>query len=141
MFNNSQVCVATSRLLVQEAIAPQFIEAVKKRFANATSLLGNDPLDASTVYGPMADKVQFDRVLSYIEKGRKGGEPIIGGHQKGTKGLFIEPTIFLNPDRESAIFKEEIFGPVLNIRTFKTEEEAIEIANDTSTGLSGKNYK
>lgn len=141
MFNNSQICVATSRLLVQESIAPQFIEAVKQRFANATTLLGNDPLDASTVYGPMADKVQFDRVLSYIEKGKQGGQPVIGGHQKGTRGLFIEPTIFVDPDRESAIFKEEIFGPVLNIRTFKTEQEAIEIANDTSTGLSGEENK
>lgn len=89
----------------------------------------------------MADKVQFDRVLSYIEKGKQGGQPVIGGHQKGTRGLFIEPTIFVDPDRESAIFKEEIFGPVLNIRTFKTEQEAIEIANDTSTGLSGEENK
>lgn len=138
LMNNSQVCVATSRLLVQESIAPQFIEGVKARFAHATSLVGNDPLEATTSYGPMADKAQFERVLSFIEKGKEGGAPVIGGHQKGTKGLFIEPTIFVNPDKESVIFKEEIFGPVLNIRTFKTEEEAIQIANDTNTGLSCK---
>lgn len=129
--------MATSRLLVQESIAPQFIEAVKARFAHATTLVGNDPLSPTTAYGPMADRTQFERVLTFIEKGRQGGEPIIGGHQKGTKGFFIEPTTFVNPDKNSTIFKDEIFGPVLNIRTFKTEEEAIEIANDTNTGLSG----
>jgi aldehyde dehydrogenase (NAD+) len=137
LFNNSQVCVATSRLLVQESIAPQFIEAVKARFAHAISLLGNDPQAATTAYGPMADKAQFERVLGFIEKGRQGGEPLIGGRQKGTKGLFIEPTIFVNPDKDSTVYKDEIFGPVLSIRTFKTEEEGIELANDTNTGLSG----
>jgi len=141
LFNSSQVCVATSRLLVQESIAPAFIEAVKARFAHAETLTGFDPTEATTAYGPLADKAQFDRVLSFIEKGKAAnGEPVIGGKQKGDKGYFIEPTIFLNPDKESAIFKEEIFGPVLNIRTFKTEEEAIELANDTNTGLSAQLY-
>lgn len=138
LFNTSQVCAATSRLLVQESIAPAFIEAVKARFAHANTLTGFDPREHTTVYGPVADKAQFDRVMSFIESGKEGGEPIIGGKQKGDKGYFIEPTIFLNPDKESRIFKEEIFGPVLNIRTFKTEEEAIELANDTNTGLSGE---
>jgi len=140
LFNMSQVCACTSRLLIQESIAPQFIEAVKARFAHAISLVGNDPSEASTSYGPLADKSQFERVMTYIEKGKKGGEPLIGGKQKGTTGFFIEPTIFVNPDKESEIFKEEIFGPVLSIRTFKTEEEAIEIANDTVTGLSSQIY-
>ena len=85
----------------------------------------------------MADKAQFDRVMSYIEKGKEGGEPIIGGHQHGDKGLFIEPTIFVDPDKENAVYREEVFGPVLNIRTFRTEEEAVALANDTNTGLSG----
>jgi len=140
LFNSSQVCVATSRLLVQKSIAPAFVEAVKARFAHADSLTGFDPQEATTAYGPLADKAQFDRVMDFIAKGKKGGEPIIGGKQKGDKGFFVEPTIFLNPDKESAIFKEEIFGPVLNIRTFETEEEAIELANDTNTGLSAQLY-
>jgi len=77
-------------------------------------------------------------VLGFIEGAKKAGEePIIGGHQKGTKGLFVEPTIFLNPNSNSSIYKDEIFGPVLTIKTFKTEEEVIELANDTNTGLSG----
>jgi aldehyde dehydrogenase (NAD+) len=83
----------------------------------------------------MANKAHFDRVLSYINIGKEGGAPAIGGASEGDKGLFIEPTIFVNPDKNSRIYKEEIFGPVLSILTFKTEEEALELANDTNTGL------
>lgn len=85
----------------------------------------------------MADVKHFNRVMNYINIGKKTGAPIIGGTRSGDKGYFINPTIFLNPDKDSPIYKEEIFGPVLNIVTFKTEEEAIEMANDTNTGLSG----
>jgi len=89
------------------------------------------------MHGPMADEAHFNRVMSYIELGKQSGQPLIGGSRKGEKGFWIEPTIFLNPDKESRVYKEEIFGPVLSIITFKTEEEAIELANDTNTGLSG----
>jgi aldehyde dehydrogenase (NAD+) len=121
---------------VQESIAPAFIEAVKARFLGATSALGADPQDPTTMLGPIADEIQFNRVMSYIKIGKEGGEPLVGGAQKGDKGFFIEPTIFLNPGKESRVYREEIFGPVLTIQTFKTEEEAIELANDTKTGLS-----
>jgi len=88
--------------------------------------------------GPMADEAQFNRVMSYIDLGKKFSAPVIGGNRKGDKGFFIEPTLFINPDLKGKVFSEEIFGPVLSIVTFKTEEEAIEMANDTATGLSGE---
>lgn len=141
LFNASQVCVATSRLYVQESIAPAFIEAVKQRFEAVSSTAGADPREVTTTLGPLADKAQFERVLSFIDGAKRDGEkPITGGNKKGTKGLFIEPTIFVNADSKSAIYKEEIFGPVLNIKTFKTEEEAIALANNTNTGLSAQLY-
>lgn len=130
--------IATSRLYVQESIAPAFIEAVKGRFSTLTDSLGANPLEATTVHGPMADEAHFNRVMSYIDLGKQYAQPLIGGSRKGDKGFWIEPTIFLNPDKESKVYKEEIFGPVLSIVTFKTEEEAIELANDTTTGLSGE---
>lgn len=130
--------IAGSRLFVQESIAAAFIEAVKKRFEFASSLTGNDPRQMTTSYGPMAGEKQFTRVMSYIDIGKKNDAPIVGGTRKGDKGFFINPTIFVNPDKTSRFYKEEIFGPVLSIITFKTEQEVIDLANDTVTGLSGK---
>lgn len=75
--------------------------------------------------------------MSYVEAGKTSATLLTGGNRSGTKGCFIEPTLFLNPRNDSPIWKEEIFGPVLSIRTFKTESEAIEIANDTAYGLAG----
>jgi aldehyde dehydrogenase (NAD+) len=97
-----------------------------------------DPTDPSTMLGPLADRKQFDRVMEYLERGKQEAKLVIGGGRKGDKGNFIEPTIFLDPSTDSRIYKEEIFGPVLVIKTFKTEEEAIELANKTSYGLAGK---
>ncbi|TVY81689.1 Aldehyde dehydrogenase [Lachnellula suecica] len=140
LFNSGEVCVATSRLYVQESIAPAFIDAVKARFQAATENLGANPQEATTTHGPMADEAHFNRVMSYIELGKKSAQTLIGGSRIGDKGFWIEPTIFLNPAKDSRIAKEEVFGPVLNIVTFKTEEEAIELANDTNTGLSAALY-
>ncbi|KAH7390095.1 putative aldehyde dehydrogenase [Cadophora sp. MPI-SDFR-AT-0126] len=140
LLNSGQVCVAGSRLLVQETIAPAFIEAIKERFATISSGLGEDPKGGTATHGPMADEAQFNRVMSYIDLGKEFSPPVIGGNRKGDKGFFIEPTLFVNPDRKGKVFNEEIFGPVLSIVTFKTEEEAIEMANDTRTGLSATVY-
>lgn len=123
---------------MQESIAPAFIEAVKNRFETIASQMGSDPKELTTGYGPLATEKHFNTVMNYIDIGKKAGAPIIGGTRKGDKGFFINPTIFLNPDRENPIYKTEIFGPVLSIVTFKTEDEVIELANDTVTGLSGK---
>lgn len=76
--------------------------------------------------------------MKYIEEGKKSAKLITGGNQKGDKGYFIEPTIFVDPSPDSKVLREEIFGPVLVIQTFKTEEEVIEWANDTEYGLSGE---
>ena len=137
--NTSQACVAGSRALVQEDIAPQFIEALKARFAGFVHAMG-DPMDPTTFLGPVADKAQFNSVMGFIEDGKKSAAPVVGGNRKGKAGNFIEPTIFLNPPRDSKIWKQEVFGPVLTVTTFKTEAEAIEIANDTSYGLSGEHF-
>jgi aldehyde dehydrogenase (NAD+) len=113
---------------------------MKARFAEAATQLGRNPLDPTTAYGPIADAKQFDRVMEYIDIAKAGAAPIIGGTRSGNNGLFIDPAIFVNPDKNNKAYREEIFGPVLNIKTFKTEEEAIELANDTNTGLSGKSF-
>ncbi|KAM0273140.1 hypothetical protein ACHAQH_008489 [Verticillium albo-atrum] len=134
--NSGQICVAASRVLVQESIAPRFIEAIKAIFEQARDGMGGSPLEMSTQHGPVVDKSQFDRIMGYIEKGKQTAELLTGGKRKGTKGCFIEPTLFVNPTADSPIWKEEIFGPVLTIKTFKTEEEAIELANDTVYGLA-----
>jgi aldehyde dehydrogenase (NAD+) len=136
--NSGQVCVAGSRALVQEGIAPQFIEGLKARFQKLSYAMG-DSMNPNTYLGPVADKAQFTRVMSFIEDGKKNDAPLVGGTRKGEAGNFIEPTIFLNPPRDSKIFREEIFGPVLTVSTFKTEDEAIAIANDSDYGLSGRN--
>jgi aldehyde dehydrogenase (NAD+) len=89
------------------------------------------------MFGPLATKAHYDRVVGYLEASKNAGEIIFGGNPHA-KGLYIEPTIVLNPDLDSSMYREEIFGPILALRTFKTEEEAIELANDTEFGLNGK---
>ena len=136
--NSGQICFAASRVLVQEGIAPKFIEAVKAAFEEASSKMG-DPAMRDTLFGPLADKAQFDRVMQFLTEGKKEGlQYITGGERKGDKGTFVTPTIILNPDVKSKVFTDEIFGPVISIKTFKTEEEALEIANDTTYGLGCK---
>ena len=133
-----QVCAATSRIFVQDTIMDDFMAQLKKRF-EATSV-GDDPLAQETKYGPVVDKVQFDRVMGYIEKGKNesGGKLLTGGELYEKKGHYISPTIFINPADDSVIYKEEIFGPVLCAKSFSTEEEALKMANDTQYGLAGK---
>lgn len=105
-----------------------------------SSVMG-DTLDPKTALGPLADQAQFDRVMGFLERGKKGGAQVLtGGVRKGEKGCYVEPTIFLNPDASAEIYTDEIFGPVLSIKTFKTEEEAIELANDTTYGLAASIY-
>jgi len=93
-------------------------------------------MEPTTFFGPLADKKQFDRVMGFLEIGKTEAELITGGKRKGTKGYYVEPTIFLNPKEDARIYREEIFGPVIAIKTFKTEDEVVEMANDTSYGLS-----
>ncbi|KAK4224185.1 putative aldehyde dehydrogenase [Podospora fimiseda] len=135
-FNSGQVCMANSRIYVQKGIANQFIEAFKKHFTE-TAKAGN-PLDKETNQGPQADEVQYNQVVRYIEEGKKsGGELVLGGSGifDSTNGFFVEPTVFLNTPEDAKIMKEEVFGPVVNINVFETEEEVLKKANDTEFGL------
>lgn len=123
---------------MEESIATKFLTAAKAIFDGIGAQMGSSPLEMSTSHGPVVDKLQFDRIMSYIEKGRTSAQLLTGGKRLGSKGCFIEPTIFVNPDPQSPIWKEEVFGPVLTVRTFKTEEEAIAMANDSIYGLAGR---
>jgi aldehyde dehydrogenase (NAD+) len=135
LFNSGQVCVAASRTFVHEDIAPKFIEQLKAKFQQFSHAMGS-PLEPNTFLGPLADGQQFERVMGFIEEGKKEAELVTGGSRKGDSGFYVEPTIFLNPKDDARIYREEIFGPVITLRTFKTEEEAVQLANDTSFGLS-----
>jgi aldehyde dehydrogenase (NAD+) len=136
-YNQGQVCTATSRILVQEGIYDKFVEAFKE-YVKTTSVVG-DPFKDDTFQGPQVTKTQFDRVLSYIESGKSEGATLVAGGEAykdvGGKGFFISPTIFTNVKDDMKIYREEVFGPFVVISSFKTEEEAIQRANDTSYGL------
>ncbi|KAL2828607.1 aldehyde dehydrogenase [Aspergillus pseudoustus] len=140
LFNNAQVCTACSRILVQEDIAPKFVLALQKAFADAAQLIG-DPALPSTVLGPLADKAQRDRVAGFVERAKQQGIEVLAGggsgHDDGQRGQFFTPTILLNPDTTSEVYTDEIFGPVAVVKTFKSEEEGIALANDTHYGLAG----
>ncbi|KAF7555994.1 hypothetical protein G7Z17_g1712 [Cylindrodendrum hubeiense] len=138
-WNSGQVCMANSRIYVQESIATAFIEAFKRKFASARS---GDPTIGETNHGPQADQTQYQFVLSYIEEGKKSGSLALGGegNLQSTGGYFIQPTIFVETPENARIMKEEVFGPVVNINVIKTEEEAIQKANDTEFGLYAAVY-
>jgi aldehyde dehydrogenase (NAD+) len=136
--NSGQICFAASRVLVQEGIAPKFIEAVKVAFEKAATRMG-DPSDEKTAFGPLADKKQFERVMGFLQDGKKEGiEVLVGGERKGENGTFVLPTVLLNPDVKSRVYTDEIFGPVISIKTFRDEDEALEMANNTTYGLGCK---
>lgn len=134
-FNSGQVCLASSRLLVEQDIKDEFLEKVKEV---GKFMQPGDPLDPKTMMGTMVDKSQTKRVMGYIEAGQKeGAKLVLGGKQvrQNTGGEYIEPTIFDNVKNSMKIAQEEIFGPVLSTLTFKDPEEAIQIANDSVYGL------
>lgn len=129
-FNSGQVCVANSRIYVQDTVAEKFTQLFREKFGAVT--LGN-PLDASTTHGPQVDVLQYNRVKEYLDIGARDGSLTLGGDAEN--GFFVKPTIFEDVPEESRLMREEIFGPVVAINTFKTEAEAIEKANDTEFGL------
>ncbi|KAK1018027.1 hypothetical protein LTR54_001873 [Friedmanniomyces endolithicus] len=138
--NSGQICFASSRVLVQEGIASKYIEAIKTAFENADKKMG-DPSLEDTAFGPLADKAQFERVMGFLNDGKaEGVQFLAGGARKGDKGTFVQPTVILNPDLKSKVYTDEIFGPVISVKTFKTEEEALEMANDTTYGLGSTVY-
>jgi len=132
--NAGQVCSAGSRIYVQEGIYDKFLESFK---ALSLSKKAGDPFDPTTNQGPQISKTQLDRILGYINSGKSDGATVeIGGSQRGNEGFFVDPTIFTDVSPSMKIAQEEIFGPVAAVIKFKTDEEAIELANNTSYGLA-----
>ena len=134
-FNQGESCNAPSRLLVQEDIADEF---VRKVAAQAPQFLPGDPLDPQTVMGALVDEGQLRTVLGYIDAGHaEGARCVAGGTQARTEtgGYFVAPTVFDGVRNDMKIAREEIFGPVLSVLRFKTEEEAIALANASPYGL------
>ena len=138
-FNNSgQSCNAPTRMLVPEARHDEAKE-IAKRAAEATKV--GDPFAEDTGIGPVVSDVQFNKIQGLIEKGiEEGAELVAGGPGKPeglNAGYYVRPTVFANVNNDMTIAREEIFGPVLSILPYKTEDEAVEIANDTEYGLYG----
>ena len=133
-YNHGQCCCAGSRVYVQEGIYEKFLERFKAR-AQANKV--GDPFAQDTFQGPQVSKLQFDRIMGYIDAGKQAGAKVeIGGERKGDVGYFIEPTIFSNVSEDMKIMQEEIFGPVCSISKFSTKEEAIRVGNSTTYGLA-----
>lgn len=137
--NQGQVCSAGSRLILEDKIYDKFIARLGERAKKIKVGLGTNP---ETEMGPLVSKIQMDKVLNYIEIGkREGAKLVCGGNKINTEelkdGFFVEPTIFIDTTPDMTIVKEEIFGPVLVVQKFTGEEEAIKLANDTVYGLAG----
>src|SRR5579859_1302653 len=133
-FNQGQCCCAGSRLFVEEKCYDEFVERSVARAKKRT--VGN-PFDANTEQGPQVDQDQFNKVMGYIETGKKeNGKMLTGGHRVGDKGYFIEPTVFADVTDNMTIAREEIFGPVMTILKFKSIEEVAARANNTAYGLA-----
>ena len=120
--NSGQVCMANSRVYVQDTIADEYIELFKQNFENKVKM--GDPLDAqenSVNHGPQADEAQHKTVLQYLESGKQSGGELItgGGAPSDREGYYIQPTIFKNTPEDAKIMKEEVFGPIVNINVFK----------------------
>ena len=136
-FNQGEVCTCPSRALIHEDIYEEFMAKCLERIE---AIVQGDPLDFNTMVGAQASEEQFEKIMSYMDIGRKeGAEVLCGGgpaelDNKTTGGYYVQPTVFKGHNK-MRVFQEEIFGPVLAVTTFKTEEEALEIANDTLYGL------
>lgn len=131
-----QTCMASSRVLVEDAVHDAFVEALSRV---AASMKMGDPLDPETQLGPISNGPNFDKVTGYLELGPREGARLVYGGKPSEElgGYFVEPTVFADVTNDMRVAREEIFGPVASVIRFKTEEEAISIANDTEYGLAG----
>jgi len=135
--NQGEVCTCPSRALIQESIYDRFMERALKRVA---AIKQANPLDGSTMLGAQASSEQMEKILSYIDIGKKEGAELLAGGSRAhlggelEDGYYVQPTVFKGHNK-MRIFQEEIFGPVVSVTTFKNEEDALEIANDTLYGL------
>ena len=135
--NQGEVCTCPSRVLIQESIYERFIERALKRVA---AIKQGNPLDHGTMIGAQASQEQLEKILSYMDIGRQEGAKLLAGGERQVLagelegGYYVRPTVFKG-DNTMRIFQEEIFGPVVSVTTFKDEDEALAIANDTLYGL------
>ncbi|KAK0706675.1 aldehyde dehydrogenase domain-containing protein [Lasiosphaeria miniovina] len=133
-YNHGQCCCAGSRVYVQDGVYDKFVAAFKKR---AEENKVGDPFHHETFQGPQVSQLQYDRIMGYIQSGKDEGATVeTGGGRHGDKGYFIQPTIFTNVTHEMKIMQEEIFGPVCAIAKFHSEEEVIQLGNDSAYGLA-----
>ena len=137
-YHSGQCCEAATRLFVHEGVYDIFMDSLVEK---AKKMKFGNPMDPSTDIGPLISRKQQERVLGYIESGKKGRFKIVlGGGTPSlpefAKGNFVEPTIFIDVDNRSKIAQEEIFGPVLVVNKFKTDDEAVRLANDVVYGLA-----
>lgn len=138
MYNAGQVCCATSRILIHASIYHAFVEAFKNH-TSQVSVIGN-PFERSVFQGPQVTKVQLDRILAFASIGEKEGATLVSGGRPCTAlptgtGFFVQPTIFKDVKPSMQIYREEVFGPFVVMTSFRDEEEAIALANDSIYGL------
>ena len=136
-YNGGQTCTAGTRLIVEEKVLDQFLERVT---GYASGWMPGNPLDPATPMGPMIDEGQYNTVAEYVAIGSGEGADLLFGGKRVLEemgGYFLEPSIFSGVDNSMRIAQEEIFGPVLSVISFKTAEEAVQIANDSIYGLAG----
>ena len=134
-FNQGEVCTCPSRARVHESIYDRFME---KAVARVEAMIQGDPLDPATMVGAQASQEQMDKILGYLDIGRDEGAKVLTGgtrnRPEGLEGYYVKPTVLSGHNR-MRVFQEEIFGPVVSVATFKDDEEALRIANDTLYGL------
>ncbi|KMT03023.1 hypothetical protein BVRB_8g195860 isoform A [Beta vulgaris subsp. vulgaris] len=134
LYNKGEICVAGSRVLVQEGI---YEKMTRKLVEKAKNWVVGDPFHPDVQQGPQVDKQQYEKILSYIKSGREeGADLLVGGEPCGEKGYYIAPTIFSDVKDDMKIAKDEIFGPVMSLMKFKTIDDAIQRANATRYGLA-----
>ncbi len=136
-FHSGQICIAPTRLLVEESIYEEF---TSRMAAAASAMKVGDPNDEGVVVGPVISQAQLERIEGYVRKGIEEGATVACGGRRPehmTQGFYFEPTLFTNATNEMTIAREEIFGPVITAIPFKDEAEAIRIANDSDFGLYG----
>ncbi len=134
-FNAGQMCSATSRVLVAAPLYDEFLQRLKAR---AEAIVQGDPFEPNTEMGALVNRAQYQRVLGHIQAGIAAGATLVTGGARPAAlpvGYFVQPTVFTDVPLDSALWNEEIFGPVLCVRAFASEEEAIALANDSDFGL------
>ena len=133
--NAGQVCLSGTRILVHESVADEFAEKFREK---AALIKQGDPRDPDTDIGPQIHQVHFDRISGFVERAKASGQNIVmgGGPNEDLGGLYFRPTLVMNPTPGNEIVTHEIFGPVLNMQTFSSDEQALEMANGTEFGLA-----